>query len=165
VRRYQEAAFRAAFLVLRDADEAQDAAQEGLVKAYKAIRSFRTGREFRPWLLRIVMNQALTMLRSRRRGAAAAERLAVHERPLAHSIDETMIDRERARLIWAALESLREQERVVVYLRYFLGLPERELAEYLGCAPGTVKSRLHRSLRKLRDVIVNRYPQLLGEIT
>src|SRR5262245_6425322 len=116
VRRHQEAAFRAAFLVLRDADEAEDAAQEGLVKAYRAIRSFRLGREFRPWLLRIVVNQALTMHRSRRRGAAAAERLAVRDRPLPHSIDETVIDRERARLVWAALDSLREQERVVVYL-------------------------------------------------
>lgn len=165
MRRYQEAAFRAAFLVLRDADEAQDAAQEGMVKAYRAVRAFRPGHEFRPWLLRIVINQSLTALRSRRRGAAAAERLAAYERPLPHTVDETVIDRERARLIWAALDSLREQERVVVYMRYFLGLPERELAEYLGCAQGTVKSRLHRSLRKLRDVVVNRYPQLLGEIS
>ncbi|TMB71130.1 MAG: sigma-70 family RNA polymerase sigma factor [Chloroflexi bacterium] len=165
VRRHQEAAFRAAFLVLRDSDEAEDAAQEGLVKAYRAIRSFRLGREFRPWLLRIVINQALTMHRSRRRGSAAAERFAVREHPLPHSIDEMVIDRERARLVWAALESLREQERVIVYLRYFLNLPERELAEYLGCAQGTVKSRLHRALSKLREVVQQRYPQLLGEIT
>ena len=66
--------------------------------------------------------------------------------------------------MWAALDSLREQERVVVYLRYFLNLPERELAEYLGCAQGTVKSRLHRSLRKLREVVARRYPELLAEI-
>ena len=105
------------------------------------------------------------MHRSRRRGSAAAARLAVREQPLPHSIDETVIDRERARLVWAALESLREQERVVVYLRYFLNLPERELAEYLGCAQGTVKSRLHRALSKLREVVQQRYPQLLGEIT
>jgi len=164
VRRHQEGAFRAAFLVLRDAGEAEDAAQEGLVKAYRAIGRFRLGREFRPWLLRIVINQALTMHRSRRRGAAAAERLG-RERPLSHSVDETVMDRERARLVWAALESLREQERVVVYLRYFLNLPERELAEYLGCARGTVKSRLHRALGKLRDVVARRYPQLLGEIS
>ena len=164
VRRYQEAAFRAAFLVLRDADEAQDAAQEGFVKAYKALNRFRRGHEFRPWLLRIVVNQSLTTLRSRRRGAAAAERLAVRDQALPHTIDETVIDRERARLVWAALDSLREQERVVVYLRYFLNLPERDLAEYLGCAQGTVKSRLHRSLRKLRDVVATKYPQLLAEI-
>ncbi len=163
VRRYQEAAFRSAFLILRDGDEAADAAQEGFVKAYKALQRFRRGHEFRPWLLRIVANQALTMLRSRRRGVAAAERLAVHDHPLPRTIDDTVIDRERARLVWAALDSLREQERVVVYLRYFLNLPERELAEYLGCAQGTVKSRLHRALNKLRDVIVKRYPQLTAE--
>jgi len=164
VRRYQDAAFRAAFLVLRDADEAQDAAQEGFVKAYKALNRFKRGHEFRPWLLRIVVNQSLTMLRSRRRGSAAAERLALSERSISHGIDETVIDRERARLVWAALDSLREQERVVVYLRYFLNLPERELAAYLGCAQGTVKSRLHRALRKLREVVATQYPQLLAEI-
>lgn len=163
MRHYQEAAFRAAYLVLRDAGEAEDAAQEGFVKAYRALQRFRRGHEFRPWLLRIVVNHALTMLRSRRRGAAAAERLAVHERAFPHTIDDTVIDRERARLVWAALDSLREQERVVVYLRYFLNLPERELAEYLGCAQGTVKSRLHRALGKLRNVVVDRYPQLLVE--
>src|SRR5688572_21888483 len=65
VRRYQEAAFRAAFLVLRDADEAEDAAQEAFVRAYKALVRFRRGHEFRPWLLRIVVNQSLTILRSR----------------------------------------------------------------------------------------------------
>jgi RNA polymerase sigma factor (sigma-70 family) len=150
--------------VLRDADEAKDAAQEGFVKAYKALNRFKREHEFRPWLLRIVVNQSLTMLRSRRRGSAAAERLAVRQQPLSHSIDETVIDRERARLVWAALDSLREQERIVVYLRYFMNLPERELAEYLGCAQGTVKSRLHRSLRKLRDVVVQQYPQLMAEI-
>lgn len=164
VRRYQEAAFRAAFLVLRDADEAQDAAQEAFVKAFKALSRFKRGLEFRPWLLRIVVNQSLTMLRSRRRGSAAAERLAAGVQSLPHTIDEAVIDRERARLVWAALDSLREQERVVVYLRYFLNLPERELAEYLGCAQGTVKSRLHRSLRKLRDIVVQQYPQLMAEI-
>jgi len=165
VSRYQEAAFRAAFLVLRDAAEAEDAAQEGMVKAYRAIGTFRRGHEFRPWLLRIVVNQSLTTLRSRRRRTAATERFAVSEQPLVHTLDETIIDHERARLVWAALDSLREQERVVVYLRYFMNLPERELSEYIGCAQGTVKSRLHRALRKLRDVVARRYPELLGELS
>lgn len=161
--RYQEAAFRAAYLVLRDAAEAEDAAQEALMKAYRALRSFKPGYAFRPWLLRIVMNQALTMAKSRRRRMTMAEKVAAGEAPMPPSIDETVIDSERARLVWSALEELREQERAVVYLRYFLALPEKELAEYLGCAPGTVKSRLHRSLAKLRDVIVRRYPQLTEE--
>ncbi len=161
--RYQEAAFRAAFLVLRDAGEAEDAAQEGLIKAYRALGRFKPGYAFRPWLLRIVINQALTMAKGRKRRAVMAEKLMMQEAPSPYSIDETVIDAERARLLWSALEALHEQERVVVYLRYFLELPERELAEYLGCAPGTVKSRLHRALARLREVIVRRYPQLRGE--
>ncbi len=163
VRRYQEAAFRAAFLVLRDAPEAEDAAQEGLIKAYRALRTFKAGHAFRPWLLRIVINQALTMSKSRGRRRSVAERAAKATDWSGYTIDETLVARERARLVWAALEALRERDRVVVYLRYFLALPERELAQYLGCAPGTVKSRLHRALGKLRDVVVQKYPQLLGE--
>ena len=163
MRRYQEGAFRAAFLVLRDAGEAEDAAQEGLVKAYRAIERFKPGAAFRPWLLRIVINQALTMAKSRRRRTAMAEKLATTGEPTSYSIDESVMDRERAALVWSALEALRAQERVIVYLRYFLALPEKELAEYLGCAPGTVKSRLHRALRKLREVVSKHYPQLTRE--
>jgi RNA polymerase sigma-70 factor (ECF subfamily) len=163
VLRYQEGAFRAAFLVLRDAGEAEDAAQEGLMKAYRALGRFRAGSAFRPWLLKIVINQALTMAKTRRRRLAVAEKLATRADLLSFTIDDAVMDAERARLVWSALESLREPERVVVYLRYFLALPEKELAEYLGCAPGTVKSRLHRALGKLRDVIVKQYPPLLRE--
>jgi RNA polymerase sigma-70 factor (ECF subfamily) len=162
VRRHQDVAFRTAYLILRDADEAQDAAQEAIVKAFRAINRFHEGAAFRPWLLKIVSNQALTALRSRQRRGAAAERAAqqINDCP---DVDDTVIDRERAQLIWRALQSLEEQQRVVVYLRYFLGLPERELAEYLGCPPGTVKSRLHRALGRLRTIIASDYPQLMGE--
>ena len=87
MRRYQEGAFRAAFLVLRDTGEAEDAAQEGLVKAYRAIERFKPGAAFRPWLLRIVINQALTMARSRRRRTAVAEKLSTTGEPTSYSID------------------------------------------------------------------------------
>ena len=162
MRHYQESAFRAAFLVLRDAAEAEDAAQEAMVKAYNALHRFRTG-ALRPWLLKIVMNEALNRHKSRRRRAAMAERWAASAPASTWTLDEAVISRERARLLQAALEALREQERTIIYLRYFLMLPEKELAEYLGCAPGTVKSRLHRALGKLREVVIRRYPGLLAE--
>ncbi len=79
------------------------------------------------------------------------------------AIDESVIERERARALWSALDSLGEREKTVLYLRYFIQMPERELAEYLGCAPGTVKSRIHRAMQRLRDVIARRYPELLSE--
>jgi RNA polymerase sigma-70 factor (ECF subfamily) len=164
VRRYQEAAFRAAYLVLRDADEAEDAAQEAMVKAYRALGRFRlgAGMTFRPWLLKIVVNESLNRVKSRKRRAAMAER-AARGQPAEWSLDEIAVDRERARLLREALDALKEQERVVIYLRYFLSLSEQELAEYMGCAQGTVKSRLHRALAKLRDVVREGFPELLAE--
>jgi len=164
VRRYQEAAFRAAYLVLRDADEAKDAAQDGIFKAYRALGRFRpgAGQTFRPWLLKIVMNESLNRAKSRKRRAAAVER-AARGQSLEWSLDETVVDRERARLLREALEALKEQERVLIYLRYFLSLSEHELADYMGCAQGTVKSRLHRALAKLREVVRNGFPGLLAE--
>jgi RNA polymerase sigma-70 factor (ECF subfamily) len=164
VRRHQEAAFRAAYVVLRDADEAKDAAQDAFVKAYRALGRFRPdpGRTFRPWLLKIVMNESLNRVKSRKRRAAATER-AARGQPFEWSLDETMIDKERARLLREALDALRDEERVLIYLRYFLSLSEHELADYMGCAQGTVKSRLHRSLAKLRDVVRDGFPGLLEE--
>lgn len=164
MRTYQEAAFRSALLVLRDPAEAEDATQEAFVRAFRGLKTFDPGRgAFRPWLLRIAVNQALTMTKSRGRRTAATEKAAVLELPPSFDVDESVMGRERARLVWAALQSLPEHERVVVYLRYFLALPERELAEYLGCAPGTVKSRLHRALKRLRDVVQRDYPALIGD--
>ena len=163
MRRYQDDAFRAAYLILRDAAEAEDAAQEAMVKAYRAAGRFREGSAFRPWLLKIVVNQSLTQAKSRSRRSRLAEEAGRAIEPAFQTIDDTVISRERARAIWSALDSLKEHERVVVYLRYFLALPERELADYLGVPPGTVKSRLHRALARLREVIQAQYPELAGE--
>jgi RNA polymerase sigma-70 factor (ECF subfamily) len=161
VRRYEEPAFRAAYLVLRDVPEAEDAAQDAFVKAYGALHRFRTG-SMRPWLLKIVINESLNRLKSRKRRTAALERAARAE-PASWTLDDTVIGRERAALLREALDALGEQERTVIYLRYFLMLSEQELAEYLGCAPGTVKSRLHRAISKLKDVVVRGYPGLTRE--
>ncbi len=163
VLRYQDVAFRTAYLVLRDAGEAEDAVQEAFVNCYRALGRFREGAAFRPWLLRIVANRSLNQAKSRKRRAAVAERLTHQGAPGFYSIDETLLDRERARIIWAALESLKERERVVIYLRYFLALPEAEMAEYLECAQGTVKSRLHRALARLHEVLARQHPRLRDE--
>lgn len=162
VERYQDAVFRGALLVLQDASEAEDAAQEAFMKAYRALHRFHGG-ALRPWLVKIAVNEALNRRKARKRRMAVAQRIGTAGETLEWALDETLIDRERARLLRAALEALREQERVLIYLRYFLMLSEKELAGYFGCAPGTVKSRLHRALARLREVVIRRYPGLLVE--
>lgn len=132
------------------------------MRGYKAIRKFKQDQPFRPWILRIAVNQALTAARKlKRRRDISAESPSVT--PSDYDIDEALIDRERARTLIAALNQMQERERIVIYLRYFMDLSEKELALYLKCAQGTVKSRLHRSLAKLREVVTNHYPQLLEE--
>lgn len=163
VRRYQQVAFRTAYLVVRDAASAEDVAQEGFVRAYQAIRTFRAGDPFRPWVLRIVTNLALNEVRGRGRRAGLLERVGVLQRREFESVPapETFaLATERQRQLWRAISELPEDDRMVLYLRYFVELQEKEIALVIGKAPGTVKSRLHRSGERLRRVIETRYPGL-----
>ena len=160
VEHYQEVAFRTAYLVVRDAAQAEDVAQDAFVRAYQKLSSFREGEPFRPWLLRIVTNLALNEVRSRTRRRGLFERLtAFRPESLPPPEFETAESEERA-LLWRAINELREEDRVVLYLRYYLELPEREIAAVIGQQPGTVKSRLSRASGRLRDVIESRYPAL-----
>jgi len=153
VRRYQGIAHRTAYLITREAAEAEDAAQVGFVKAYRALGRFDPGRPFRPWLLRIVANEA----RNRRRSAArrVALELAVAREPerAEPSPEAEAVARERRAALLGAVNGLRDADREVIALRYFLDLSEAEMAEVLEVAAGTVKSRLSRAIGRLREAL------------
>jgi len=152
VDRYRDVAFRTAWLITRSSAEAEDAAQDAFVKAYYALGRFRRGEAFRPWVLRIVANEA----RNRRRSSGRHERLALMvERDrgpgdAAPSPEAATLAREDREQLVAALEALPERDRVVVAYRFLLELSEAETAAALGVRPGTVKSRLSRALGRLR---------------
>jgi RNA polymerase sigma factor (sigma-70 family) len=155
VQRYQGLANRVAFLVTRDGAEAEDAAQEAFVKAYYALGRFRSGASFKPWLLKIVTNEARNRRRSSGRRAGLVLR-AAEERPsgdAAPSPEGVALDAEKRSALLQALETLPETDRLVVMYRYFLELSEAEMATALGCAKGTVKSRLSRALVRLRGAM------------
>ena len=161
---YTEVAFRVAYLVTGDAAEAEDAAQEAFVKAYRALDRFREGSPFRPWLLRIVGNAA----RNRRR--SAAHRLGLQLRaeaeapaaPIAPSPEAEVLGDERRRALLDAINALAPDDRLVIGARYFLDLPEAEIAALAGVAPGTVKSRLFRARGRLADALGGREEWLDG---
>jgi RNA polymerase sigma-70 factor (ECF subfamily) len=150
---HQGIAFRMAYLVVGNAADAEDAVQDGFTKAWYALGRFRRGAPFRPWLLEIVANAA----RNRRRSAGRRERLALRAgaeiRPgdAAPSPEAALLDAEQREALVAAVEELREEERLVVSCRYFLDLSEAETAAALDIPAGTVKSRLSRALDHLRE--------------
>ena len=152
VKEHQTIAFRTAYLVTGSAADAEDAVQDAFVKAYRALGRFRAGAPFRPWLLAIVANEA----RNRRRSAGRRERLALRaaEDPLSGgavpSPEAAILEGEQREELLAAVEGLREEDRLAIACRYFLGLSEEETAAALDWRRGTVKSRTSRALDRLR---------------
>ncbi|HEY1479662.1 MAG TPA: RNA polymerase sigma factor [Gaiellales bacterium] len=148
---HRDVAFRAAYLVTGGAAEAEDAAQEGFVKAFRSLGRFRDGAPFRPWLLTIVTNEARNRRRSEGRRSALALRVGEEQRDaVARSAEDEALARVDREQLLRAVERLRPSDREIVSYRYLLGLDEAETAQALGCARGTVKSRLSRALERLR---------------
>jgi RNA polymerase sigma-70 factor (ECF subfamily) len=153
VQTYQGIAFRVAYVIAGSAADAEEAAQDAFVKAYRALGRFRAGAPFRPWLLRIVANEA----RNRRRSAVRRESLALRTAAeqasgdAAPSPEAAVLVGERRETLLRALERLRNEDRDVISCRYLLELSEEETAETLGLRRGTVKSRTSRALARLRD--------------
>lgn len=152
VRRYQAPALRTAALLAADSAEAEDAVQDAFVKAHGALGRFREGAPFRPWLLRIVANEARNRRRSAGRRQVLALRIAEY-RPsfdAAPSPEAAVLAREQREALLAAIGRLEPDDRLVLAYRYFMDLSEAEMAAALGIARGTVKSRLSRAMARLR---------------
>lgn len=150
MREHQDIAFRAAFLVTGDAAEAEDAAQEGFVKAWQSLGRFRPGSPFRPWLLAIVVNEARN--RRRRAGRQAALALRAYD-PRSDDVPEQVSQRSERAEVLALVAKLRDDDRLAIGCRYFLDLSEAETADALGWPRGTVKSRLSRAVARLREAM------------
>ncbi|MGZ8708205.1 MAG: RNA polymerase sigma factor [Gaiellaceae bacterium] len=149
---HQGIAFRTAYVIACNAADAEEAAQDGFVKAWRALGRFREGAPFRPWLLQIVANEARNRRRSAGRRAHLALRAAT-EQPsgdAAPSPEASLLSAEARETLLAAVNELPEDQRTVIALRFFVGLSEHEVAETLSLPKGTVKSRSARALERLR---------------
>lgn len=151
VRRYAADAHRAAVISGAGSD-AEDIVQVAFVKAYRSLNRFRDGAAFRPWLLRIVVNETRNVIRAGERRRAATERAArLDGNPVGdHDPAAAALLDERRAALHAALMQLPERQQQVVVCRYLLDLDEYETATVLGSPRGTVKSRLNRALKELR---------------
>jgi RNA polymerase sigma-70 factor (ECF subfamily) len=159
VLRYQTLAYTVAYRILGHRRSAEDATQEAFLSAYRAIRRFQRG-SFKAWLLRIVTNACYDQLRALRRcpvdayitpDAESCARMADPcESPQAY-----VERRELGQVIQHGLDTLPPAQRFVVVLADMEELEYKEIAHVLGIPMGTVKSRLNRGRRRLRNYLVH----------
>lgn len=155
VSRHYQRLYRIALSYLRNADDALDAVQETFVKACEKAGTWRDSSEVAPWLTRIAVNQSIDRYRWGRRRLGREEALdeADHDTRLAGGEvppDRHLLGRELRERIGAALDGLPATQRAVFVLRHYEEMSLEEIAETLSLNLGTVKSSLHRALRRLR---------------
>jgi RNA polymerase sigma-70 factor (ECF subfamily) len=145
-------AFRVAFSVLRQREDAEDVAQEAFAKAYRSFNQLRDRTRFRAWLVRMTWRLALDRQRANRRRLAHVEaglqtRLDVSGSTTA----DVVAANERAEHLWNAIESLPEKLRLVVVLAAIEGHDMHEVSALLDVPEGTVKSRLFLARQQLKE--------------
>ncbi len=138
---------RTAYLILGNRLDAEDAVQEAFLRAWKFRDSLAKETSIRPWLYRVVVNTCYSKLR---------QEIPHRERRSAEELDERALSDPSSRVeqssdVVDALRDLPADLRIVVVLRYYADLNEREIALAVGRKPGTVKSRLHEARRRLAE--------------
>jgi RNA polymerase sigma-70 factor (ECF subfamily) len=143
-------------------EEIEDVVSEAFVKAYRNLERYRPVHPFSTWLYRLAANHAVDHGRRRRRERARAElpQQLDDPRPGPEAHAER---RERAACLRAALETLRSKYREVIFLVYVEGFNVEQTARVLGLPKGTIKSRLLRGRRALREQLLRRYPEVFGD--
>jgi len=147
VREHLDAVYRVAFSVVRDSALAEDVAQDAILKAWKALPTFRGESSLRSWLLRITHNTAISTLRRRREEYRDPDLLPEHEQLI--TTEKKVVDTMSMNAFEEALESLDELSRSIVVLREVEGMAYDEISEALDVPLPTVKTRLLRARRTL----------------
>ncbi len=150
VRIHQRRAYLVARAVVMTHEDAEDAVQEGFLRAYQALDRFDAGQSFGAWLNRIVANAALDL--SRRRKVRAAEELSD---TYASAFRDPAEDRELSERLRDALATLPERARAVLVLHDIEGFTHAEIGELLGIPGGTARSDLQNARQKLKGLLAN----------
>ena len=136
-------------LILRDGERAQDATQEALISAWRDISGLRDPDKFEPWVRRLLVNACYREARKNQRRVKAEGRV----RPImTEASDPALLSADRDELA-RAFEVLAPEQRALIVLHYYLGLPMHETGLILGLPVGTVKSRLNRTRRQMRATL------------
>jgi RNA polymerase sigma-70 factor, ECF subfamily len=141
-------AFRVAYGVLRHREDAEDVAQEAFVRAHRAFARLRDRDRFRAWLVRTTWRLAIDRIRNDRRRTAREQ---VADSPPGATVEQLVVERERARALWQAIDELPEKLRMAIVLAAIEGHDIADVARLLEIPAGTVKSRLFLARQQLTE--------------
>lgn len=164
IKSYQKMAYNVAYRVMGNEEDAKDMTQEALIKVYRNLKSFRMDASFSTWLYRIVMNTCKDALRKRKTKVISLDQTydtgdgemqwELEDEGL--KPDEKLIQKETQEEVQEALQEVGENNRIVIVLRDIKGLTYSEIADVIDIAEGTVKSRLNRGRKELKEVLLKR---------
>lgn len=141
-------AFRVAYGVLRNRQDAEDVAQEAFAKAYRSLHQLRDRDRFKAWLVRMTWRLAIDRWRSDRRRTAREQHVEAGD---VATTEELALSRERSEQLWRAIDALPEKLRIVIVMGAIEGHDIRAIAQVLDLPEGTVKSRLYLARKGLAE--------------
>lgn len=160
---YEKSVYNIALRMMRNEEDAKDVAQEALIKVYKNLNKFDEKSTFKTWIYRVTMNTALDAIR-KQKSTKQKETFSLDEQievkddkaiDKEHQPESQMILNERKKVLYDAMNQLSQDQKSIVLLRDIKGLSYKEIAYILDSSEGTVKSRLNRGRKKLKEILMN----------
>lgn len=159
--KHQEKIYNIAYRIMGNQEDAKDAAQEALIKIYKNIGRFRGDSGFSTWVYRIAVNACKDELRKKKNNVISLDKEietedGSYKKELADKSllpDELLEQAELSEIIQGSIQELPEQNRVAIVLRDIQGFSYEDISKVLDCPVGTVKSRINRGRKLLRDIL------------
>lgn len=162
---YQKKIYNLTFRMLGNLNDADDLTQETFIRVFKSISNFKGESTFSTWIYRIATNVCLDELRKRKNKKAISldEEIKVDDGEIKRQIEsdtplpDEIAEKEELRLfVKNAIESLPEEQRLIISLRDIQGLSYDEIAQVLECPSGTVKSRINRARQALKKILISK---------
>ncbi len=164
IKDYKKVAYNIALRVLRNVEDAEDASQEALIKVFKNIQNFNMQSTFKVWMYRIVVNTCIDIKRKKNINAISIDENidlggnGQIQREIADDSNnpDSLVERNfNKKLINDAVNKLDDDYKTIIILRDIQGFSYNEISEILTCNLGTVKSRLNRARKSLKDILEN----------
>ncbi len=154
VEEYQGPVYRLALRMGLSPSDAEEAAQDAFVSAWRSLPGFRGESKFSTWLYKLTTNAALDILRREKKQLSGQDVTEMELADERESMEEAVERKDAAQAVQRAIASLPEEYREILLLRYMKQLSYEELQEALGLPPGTVKSRINRAKTQLKEILL-----------